>query len=84
MACVLRGTVDTVEVNATFYRLPRRSTVARWADTTPEDFCFAVKGSRYLTHVRRLNDLAGESWVAQFDVPSLALAQAEPDRQLSV
>jgi uncharacterized protein YecE (DUF72 family) len=49
---------DTVEVNATFYRLPSRSTVARWADVTPEDFCFAVKGSRYLTHVRRLNDLA--------------------------
>jgi uncharacterized protein YecE (DUF72 family) len=48
----------TVEVNATFYRLPRRSTVARWADLTPEGFCFAIKGSRYLTHVRRLNDLA--------------------------
>ena len=48
---------DTVEVNATFYRLPKRSTVARWAEITPEDFCFAVKGSRYLTHVRRLRDL---------------------------
>jgi uncharacterized protein YecE (DUF72 family) len=48
---------DTVEVNATFYRLPRRNTVAHWADTTPEGFCFAVKGSRYLTHVRRLRDL---------------------------
>jgi uncharacterized protein YecE (DUF72 family) len=48
---------DTVEVNATFYRLPKRSTVARWAEITPADFCFAVKGSRYLTHVRRLRDL---------------------------
>ncbi len=49
---------DTVEVNATFYRLPRRETVARWAEQTPEGFCFAVKASRYLTHVRRLRDVA--------------------------
>ena len=48
---------DTVEVNATFYRLPSRSLVARWVDTTPDEFCFAVKASRYLTHVRRLRDL---------------------------
>ena len=48
---------DTVEVNATFYRLPKRGTVARWAKITPDEFCFAVKGSRYLTHVRRLRDL---------------------------
>jgi uncharacterized protein YecE (DUF72 family) len=48
---------DTVEVNATFYRLPERSTVARWSEITPENFCFAIKGSRYLTHVRRLHDL---------------------------
>jgi uncharacterized protein YecE (DUF72 family) len=47
---------DTVEVNATFYRLPRRSTVAAWAEGTPEGFSFAVKGSRYLTHIRRLTD----------------------------
>jgi uncharacterized protein YecE (DUF72 family) len=45
---------DTVEVNATFYRLPRATAVERWAAATPEEFCFAVKGSRYLTHVRRL------------------------------
>ncbi len=47
----------TVELNATFYRLPKRSAVARWAEITPDDFCFSVKGSRYLTHVRRLRDL---------------------------
>jgi uncharacterized protein YecE (DUF72 family) len=45
---------DTVELNATFYRLPRVDAVERWAASTPADFCFAVKGSRYLTHVRRL------------------------------
>ena len=48
---------DTVEVNATFYRLPERTTVARWAEATPRGFCFAVKSSRYLTHVKRLRDL---------------------------
>ncbi|HXV58437.1 MAG TPA: DUF72 domain-containing protein [Gaiellaceae bacterium] len=47
---------DTVEVNATFYRLPRRSTVAAWVAGTPQGFVFAVKGSRFLTHVRRLTD----------------------------
>jgi uncharacterized protein YecE (DUF72 family) len=48
---------DTVEVNATFYRLPRREAVANWVQTTPEDFVLAVKLSRYITHVRRLRDL---------------------------
>jgi uncharacterized protein YecE (DUF72 family) len=48
---------DTVEVNATFYRLPTRASVARWVHATPADFCFALKASRYLTHVRRLRDL---------------------------
>jgi uncharacterized protein YecE (DUF72 family) len=48
---------DTVEVNATFYRLPSASAVARWVEQTPRDFAFAVKGSRYLTHVKRLTDL---------------------------
>lgn len=48
---------DTVEVNATFYRLPRRDAVAAWVETVPEEFVFAVKASRYLTHVRRLRDL---------------------------
>jgi uncharacterized protein YecE (DUF72 family) len=48
---------DTVEVNSTFYRLPERDSVARWVEQTPEDFVFAVKASRYLTHIRRLRDL---------------------------
>jgi uncharacterized protein YecE (DUF72 family) len=48
---------DTVEVNTTFYRLPLRSSVERWARETPPGFLFAVKGSRYLTHVKRLRDL---------------------------
>jgi uncharacterized protein YecE (DUF72 family) len=48
---------DTVEVNNTFYRLPTRSAVAGWVERTPPDFVFAVKASRYLTHIKRLTDL---------------------------
>jgi uncharacterized protein YecE (DUF72 family) len=48
---------DTVEVNASFYRLPQARTVRRWAEITPTGFCFALKASRYLTHVKRLRDL---------------------------
>ena len=44
----------TVEVNSTFYRLPRREPVAHWVEQVPEDFVFAVKVSRYLTHIKRL------------------------------
>lgn len=46
----------TVEVNATFYRLPRPETLEDWARRTPDDFVMAIKASRYLTHVRRLRD----------------------------
>ena len=49
---------DTVEVNSTFYRLPKRSAVASWVEQTPDGFTFAIKASRYLTHVKRLGDLA--------------------------
>jgi uncharacterized protein YecE (DUF72 family) len=44
-------------VNATFYRLPTRKAVAHWVSQTPPGFCFALKASRYLTHVRRLVDI---------------------------
>jgi len=45
---------DTVEMNATFYRLPTPETVERWREIVPRGFTFAVKGSRYLTHMKRL------------------------------
>jgi uncharacterized protein YecE (DUF72 family) len=48
---------DTVEVNSTFYRLASRNAVARWVEQTPPGFVFAAKASRYLTHVRRLQDI---------------------------
>lgn len=55
---VYAETFDTVEVNATFYRLIARTAVERWVEQTPPGFLFAVKVSRYLTHVRRLSDIA--------------------------
>lgn len=44
----------TVEVNATFYGLPKTKTVETWRDEVPDGFVFAVKGSRYITHMRKL------------------------------
>jgi uncharacterized protein YecE (DUF72 family) len=58
---------DTVEVNSTFYRLARREGVAGWVEQTPAGFTFAVKASRYLTHIRRLVDI-GEG-IARFYEP---------------
>jgi uncharacterized protein YecE (DUF72 family) len=58
---------DTVEINATFYRLQRASSVAAWLEATPEDFVFAVKGSQYLTHMKRLRDI--EEGIARFYAP---------------
>jgi uncharacterized protein YecE (DUF72 family) len=45
---------DTVEVNNTFYRLPKKASVEQWVEQTPSDFVFTVKASRYLTHVKRM------------------------------
>jgi uncharacterized protein YecE (DUF72 family) len=45
---------DTVEINATFYRLPTPKIVQGWYDRSPEGFVFAVKGGRFITHIKRL------------------------------
>ena len=47
---------DTVEVNNSFYRLPERTTFATWARRAPHRFEFAVKASRFLTHMKKLKD----------------------------
>lgn len=47
---------DTVEVNNTFYRLPESRTFADWASRAPAGFLFAVKASRFLTHMKKLKD----------------------------
>jgi uncharacterized protein YecE (DUF72 family) len=48
---------DTVEVNATFYRLPTTRAVQGWIDQTPPDFLLTIKMSRYVTHIKRLREL---------------------------
>jgi len=47
---------DTVELNNTFYHLPVETGLQNWRDSTPRGFCFAVKGSRFLTHMKKLKD----------------------------
>src|SRR5262245_6153282 len=47
---------DTVEVNNSFYRLPSEKTFASWAEQVPPGFVFAVKASRYLTHLKKLRE----------------------------
>jgi uncharacterized protein YecE (DUF72 family) len=79
---------NSVELNVTFYRLPPSSTFAAWAARTPRDFAFVLKGSRWLTHVKRLHDPA--EGVARFFThaaplgPKLAcvLWQLPPDMAL--
>lgn len=45
---------DTVEINSSFYHLPLEATFEHWRAGTPDGFVFAVKGSRYVTHVKKL------------------------------
>lgn len=49
----------TVEINATFYRLPSEAMVKGWAQRAPEDFIYAVKGSRFITHMKKIANLDG-------------------------
>ncbi|HEX6738305.1 MAG TPA: DUF72 domain-containing protein, partial [Vicinamibacteria bacterium] len=51
------GRFSTVELNNTFYRMPSRDVVARWAEETPPNFVFVLKASRRITHVKRLKDV---------------------------
>ncbi|HVN10923.1 MAG TPA: DUF72 domain-containing protein [Kineosporiaceae bacterium] len=50
----LASRFDTVEINGSFYSLQRPASYQRWAAGVPDDFVFAVKGGRYITHFRRL------------------------------
>jgi uncharacterized protein YecE (DUF72 family) len=51
--------LDSAEVNSAFYRLPSESTLEAWRETVPGDFRFAVKASRYITHMKKLKDPRG-------------------------
>ena len=48
---------STIEINGSFYSLMRPETYQTWYDETPSDFIFAVKGGRYITHLKRLKDV---------------------------
>lgn len=60
----LSSRLSSAEVNGSFYSLQRPSSYASWRDQTPDDFVFAIKGSRYITHLRRLVDV--ETALANF------------------
>ena len=49
--------MTSVEINGSFYSLQRPSSYAAWREATPEGFVFAVKGGRYITHLKRLRDV---------------------------
>jgi uncharacterized protein YecE (DUF72 family) len=49
--------VDTIEINGTHYSLQRPESFAKWHDETPDGFVFAVKGSRFITHLKQLHDI---------------------------
>lgn len=60
----LAGRLGSVELNGSFYSLQRPESYRRWAEETPDDFVFAVKGSRYITHMKRLRGV--ETAMANF------------------
>ena len=47
---------NSVEINNSFYRLPSAQTFDAWRESAPEGFCFAVKASRFITHMKKLKD----------------------------
>jgi uncharacterized protein YecE (DUF72 family) len=49
--------MNSVEINGSFYSLQRPASYARWASETPEDFLFSVKGSKYISHMKKLADV---------------------------
>ena len=49
--------LSSIEINGSFYSLQRPEYYARWRDETPDDFVFALKGPRYITHIRKLDDV---------------------------
>lgn len=50
-------TFPAVEINGTFYSLKRPENFETWADKVPDDFVFAVKGSRFITHMKQLREI---------------------------
>ncbi|MGD8395626.1 MAG: DUF72 domain-containing protein [Candidatus Eiseniibacteriota bacterium] len=70
---------DAVEINSTFYGLPSWQTLAAWRDRVPRRFTFAVKASRYITHMTKLRD-CGESLWRLFDLAGRTIMPTGPRR----
>ncbi|MHC4438494.1 MAG: DUF72 domain-containing protein [Planctomycetota bacterium] len=68
---------DTVEINNTFYHLPKEQTLQRWHKIAPKDFLYAVKANRYITHIKRLKGTA-EPLVRFFDRVGLLKSRLGP------
>jgi uncharacterized protein YecE (DUF72 family) len=51
---------DTVEINNTFYHLPKETSIKRWHKQAPKGFIYTVKANRYITHIKRLKDTREE------------------------
>ncbi|MEV0245073.1 DUF72 domain-containing protein [Nocardia sp. NPDC050712] len=60
----LAGQFGTVEINGSFYALQKPASYQKWAGQAPDDFVFAVKGSRFITHMKRLRD--GDTLLSNF------------------
>jgi uncharacterized protein YecE (DUF72 family) len=60
---------DTVEINNSFYRLPSEEAFQNWRTQVPPEFTFAVKASRFLTHIKRLKDRATSTCSARDSSP---------------
>ena len=52
--------LNTVEINNTFYRMPKQSVLKSWSDQVPDGFVFALKAPQRITHVKRLRDVSDE------------------------
>jgi uncharacterized protein YecE (DUF72 family) len=66
---------DTIEINGTFYSLQRPEAFARWREETPDGFVFAVKGGRFITHMKKLRDV--EAPLANFFASGVLALQAK-------
>jgi len=60
MLAAFASKLPTVEINNTFYRMPKTEVVARWAEQVPAEFRFAIKASRRITHIKRLREIGDD------------------------
>ncbi len=68
---------DTVEINYTFYSMPKQNTLEKWYDITPENFCFVLKMNKFITHRKKLKEVAKES-KRFFDLARILKAKLGP------